>query len=351
MREKVTAAILTLACVMSLASCSVPKTTDDTEDAEDQDIVTEDDGSHSYSEEKIYENIDKIADDLADCDFEDLCSRCVSTPYAIQNLMPVIEEEEEEDEDDYSYKITDNMLIIKNMIASTITYEIDETSYKAKALEKKYSVDVTFSYKDYSKVLRMRDKFLGVADFNTLMAEEESRIDQVFTLEFVKKDKHYLLANADDLASLYAYDIPELDFMKNHFDMIVDSYMTGPGWDAYTESYYDTNTMEFVIELDGYADDYIWRYRYLISEETEPEWTRVYLSDIIVDRYPTGIHLTYTQEENFSSGFYCFIIYDVQSGEIYGWEFNVYNSGDFEMPEITQWTFYADETSETEEPD
>lgn len=350
MREKLTAAILILAGVLSLASCNVPGTAA-TDETEEKVTVTEDDGSRSYSEEKVYENIAKIADDLADCNYDDLCSRCVSNPSGLGSLMPVVEEE---DDDDVSYKVTDNMLLIKNMIASTITYEIDETSFKGKMLEKRYSVDVTFSYKDYSKIVRMRDKFLGAADFNTLMAEEEDMIDQTFTLEFVKKDKHYLLANAEDLASLYTYDLPELEFMRDHFDMIEDSYMTGPGWDPYTESYYDTNTFEFVVNLDAYASNYIWRYRYLISEETEPEWTRIYLSDNIVDKYPTGIHLTYTQEENFSTGFYCFIIYDVQSGEIYGWEFNVYNTEDIVPPtptEWSEWTFFADETGETEEPD
>ena len=352
MREKLTAAILVLAGAMSLASCTVPRNTEPrtTDDAVETVTVTEDDGSRSYSEEKVYENIDRIADDLADCNYDDLCSRCVSTPYGLGSLMPVVEEEEDDDDD--SYKVTDNMLLIKNMIASTITYEIDETSFKAKMLEKKYSVDVTFSYKDYSKIVKMRDKFLGAADFNTLMAEMDDRISQTVTLEFVKKDKHYLLVNPEDLESLYTYDIPELEFMKDHFDMIEDSYMTGPGWDPYTESYYDTNTFEFVINLDAYASNYMWRYRYLISEETEPEWTRIYLSDTIVDKYPTGIHLTYTQEENFSTGFYCFIIYDVQSGEIYGWEFNVYNTEDIIPPTPTQWsewTFFTEETGETEE--
>ena len=128
------------------------------------------------------------------------------------------------------------------------------------------------------------------------------------------------------MSGIYDFDLPELEFMKNHFDMIEDSYMTGPGWDPYTESYYDTNTFEFVIELDYRAKNYIWQYIYRVSEETEPEWNHIYTSDTIVDRYPTEIHLTYTQEENFSTGFYCFIIYDCQSQRIYGWEFNVYNS-------------------------
>ena len=68
MREKLTAAILVLAGVLSLASCTMPGTTATAaEDTGETVTVMEDDGSRSYSEEKVYENIDKIAADLADC--------------------------------------------------------------------------------------------------------------------------------------------------------------------------------------------------------------------------------------------------------------------------------------------
>ena len=70
------------------------------------------------------------------------------------------------------------------------------------------------------------------------------------------------------------------------------------------------------------------------SKETEPEWTHIYTSDIIVDKYPTKIELKYTQEENFSSGFYCFVIYDVRTEKVYGWEFYVYNTAEG-LPEAT----------------
>ncbi len=344
MHRKITAAILILANVLTLASCTAAKETEETT----VPGTSEEEDHRSFSEEKIYENIGKIAAALAVCDFEDLSGRCVSTPYEIQDVMPVFEEEEDSD-DYYTYRSDEeNMLLIRNLIASTITYEIDESSFKSNIIEKKYSVDVKFSCKDYKRIAKMRDKFLGAADFNTLMTDEESMIDTVITLEFVKQDKHYLLANPGALVELYDYDLPELEFMRNHFDMIDGSYMTGPGWDPATESYYDTNTFELVIELDANAPHYIWKYRYLVSEETEPEWTRIYLSDSVIDKYPTGIHLTYTQEENFSTGFYCFIIYDVQSEDIYGWEFNVYNSEETEPSASTPVTS-VDNNGRTEE--
>ena len=318
MRKKLIAVFLILVNVLSLASCTASNNSGVDEKERDED-------RHSYTEEKIYYSIDKIAAALALCDGEELSKRCAVSPDSVIDNMPVVEED---DDDDDPYKKPDNILLIRNMIASTFTYEIEESTYKASVLDKKYSVDVTFSCKDYNKVALQRDKFLGAADFNMLMEEEEKTIDRTFTLEFVKKDKQYLLSNPDDLAGIYDFDLPELEFMDNLFDMIENSYMTGPGWDPYTECYYDTNTFEFVIDLDYRAQNYVWQYLYRVSEETEPEWTHIYTSDTIIDRYPEQIHLTYTQEEKFPTGFYCFIIYDYQSSRIYGWEFNVYNSYD-----------------------
>ena len=318
MRKKIIAVFLILVNVLSLASCTASNNSGADEKERDED-------KHSYTEEKIYYSIDKIVSALALCDGEELSKRCAVSPDSIINNMPVVEED---DDDDDLYAKPDNILLIRNMIASTFTYEIEESTYKASVLDKKYSVDVTFSCKDYNKVALQRDKFLGAADFNMLMEEEERTIDRTFKLEFVKKDKQYLLSNPDDLAGIYDFDLPELEFMDDLFDTIENSYMTGPGWDPYTECYYDTNTFEFVIDLDYHAQNYVWQYIYRVSEETEPEWTHIYTSDTIVDRYPEQIHLTYTQEENFHTGFYCFIIYDYQSSRIYGWEFSVYNSND-----------------------
>jgi hypothetical protein len=61
------------------------------------------------------------------------------------------------------------------MIAETITYKIDDDSFKGGFWGSKCSVDVTFSYKDYHEVVGMREEFLGPADFNTLYMMSKRR--------------------------------------------------------------------------------------------------------------------------------------------------------------------------------
>lgn len=320
MRKKVIAVFLILASVLSLAACTMTGSTDES-DAGHEEVT------RSYSEEKIYGIIDKICTALASCDIESLTNYCAVSPYGVICNMPVIV-----DDDNY---VNDNMQMIRNMIASTIEYEIDESSYKSGLFDKKYKVDVTLSWKDYSKVVDKRDVFLGPADFNMLMAEEESRILKTYTLEFVKKDNHYLLENPDVLAEIYEYDLPQLEFMKSYFDMIEDSYLDGPGWDPFTECFYDTNTFEFDVVLDRRAPNYIWEYIYVVAKQNGSDWDTIYNSGKVVDKYPTKIHLSYSQEENFEAGHYYFVIYDVQSEQLYGWEFDVYNTKQTETTKPT----------------
>ena len=362
MSKKVIAAVLILANQMTLASCSQASNTDETtgrsrkstEEAADEE-PEDDDSNNKVAEDRIYHCIEKVATALAECDYDSYCELCTYTPYEVKSVMPIVEEVDEIDySDTYIRKSPSEMLRVKNSIASTITYEIDKSSFKSNLWAKECTVDVTFSYKDFSSVLDQRDKFLGFADFNMLLAEVEDTVDLDLTLKFTKEDDgQYLLANGRDLAGVYEYDLPELEFMDNLFDTVKDSYMTGPGWDPVTESYTDTNTFEFVVELDENASNYIWQYKYRVAEETSPDWTPLYTSDTIIDRYPTEIHLTYTQEENIPSGFYVFFIYDMQSGTIYGWEFDVYNTADLVQVDTvyTGTVTETEETAETEAPE
>ena len=367
MKKKVIATVLILANLLTLASCSqasnsdTPKSRktaeafdDDDEEAAD-DEEEKDNGSGKIAEERIYNCIDKLATTLAECDYDGFCELCTYTPYEVRSVMPVVYEVETTDYDDYYIqRQPSEMLRVKNAIAATTTYEIDKSSFKANLWAKECSVNVTFSYKDFSSVIDQRDKFLGAADFNMLLAEVEDTVDVELTLEFTKEDDgHYLLANGRDIAEIYEYDIPTLEFMNNIFDTIEDSYMTGPGWDPVTETYTDTNTFEFVIELDENASNYVWQYKYRVAEETSPEWTPLFTSEKIVDRYPTEIHLTYTQEENIPTGFYVFFIYDMQSGTIYGWEFDVVNTAEAAPVDNTVIGTVTDpaETTETEAPE
>ena len=253
--------------------------------------------------------------------------------------MPSIKKD---DDDDYTTpKVTDSWKV-KNMIAGTITYEIDDDSYKGSKCE----VDVTFSYKDYHEVIGMREEFLGPADFNTLLYDVEKTIDKKITLIFKKAGDGYQLYNPAEFICLYNYEnLETLKFMKNIFDMVKNVYMTGPGWDEASESYTDTNEFTIVFELDDRAKTYVWRYKYAVAEGRGFDWDYNFISDTINDENPTEIRITYKQDENFKTGFYHFILYDPQTKTLYGLEYDVYNTKDGGAPTTTTTESTAETTT------
>ncbi len=366
MSKKVLAAVLVLANVMTLASCSQASNTDETtrrsrRDAEDaqeaEETEDEDKGArHSSAEDKVYHTIEKLGSALAGCDYDAVCELCSYEPYEIRSVMPVVYEVEEINyNSDFIKKKPGDMLRVRSVIAATTTYEIDESSFKSNLWAENCSVNVTFSHKDYNEILDKRDRFLGAADFNMLLSEVEDTVDLEMTLEFIKDEDsgRYLLANGRDLAEIYDYDLPELKFMTDIFDTVEDSWMTGPGWNSATETYTDTNTFEYVVSLTDEASQYVWQYKYRISRKTDEGWVPLYTSDTIVDRYPTGIDLVYTEQENFPTGHYIFFIYDMQSGSYYGWEYDVVNSAEVVQTDnaVTGSVAETEAPQETEEAD
>jgi hypothetical protein len=227
--------------------------------------------------------------------------------------MPVVDESTE--------KATKQELV-ENMIAATITYEIDKDSFQSTFLGAS-SVDVTFSYKDYRKASEMKDGFINPGDFNTVLGNVTDTVDFTLTLNFQKHYNEFFLQNPEGLTVLYDYTDTELNYISI-FDMVDDIYLTGADYDPETESYYATDTFEIVLVLNEEASKYVWQYKYRVSIETYPEWTHLYRSEKITEYNPTEIHVTYTADQIFEDGYYVILFYNYYDDMIIGMEFDVY---------------------------
>ncbi len=312
MKKKIIATLLILANVMSLASCmSKPKTTSPFDDDEDEE--EEETEKTSSIEEGVFNTVDKIAQSLADCDYESLKKYCAAEPEAIGKAMPAIDESTEKASKDE---------LVKNMIASTISYKIDVDSFET-SFWGKNTVDVTFSYKDYHKVFDIKNEFINPGDFNTVLGDITDTVDFTLTLEFQKNYNEFYLENSDILTVLYDYKDTKLKYISL-FDMVDDIYLTGVDYDEETESYYATDTFEIVLVLNEQASKYVWQYKYRVSIETYPEWTHLYRSDKITVHNPTEIHVTYTADQIFEDGYYVILFYNYYDDTIIGMEFDVY---------------------------
>ena len=313
MKRKIIAGVLIMANLLTLASCaSQPKPTSPFDDDDDEEEEEEADAPSSV-EEGVFETIDEIAEALAECDYDSFKKYCSGEPEMIAEAMPVIDESSEK---------ASKQELVENMIANTITYKINEDSFQSNLIGKS-SVEVTFSYKDYSKAVEMKEGFINPGDFNTVLGTVDDTVDFTFTLEFQKHYNEFYLQNPEGLTVLYNYENTELNYISL-FDMVDDIYLTGVDYDPDTESYYATDTFEIVLVLNEEASKYVWQYRYRVSIEKYPEWTHLYRSDKITEHNPTEIHVTYTGDQIFEDGFYVILFYNYYDDTIIGMEFEVY---------------------------
>ena len=314
MKRKIIASVLIMSNLLVLASCmSQPKATSPFDDDDDDDADDKRDNAPSSIEEGVFDTIDEIAEALAECDYDSFKKHCEADADYIRDAMPIVDESTE--------KATKQELV-ENMIAATITYEIDKDSFQSTFLGAS-SVDVTFSYKDYRKASEMKDGFINPGDFNTVLGNVTDTVDFTLTLNFQKHYNEFFLQNPEGLTVLYDYTDTELNYISI-FDMVDDIYLTGADYDPETESYYATDTFEIVLVLNEEASKYVWQYKYRVSIETYPEWTHLYRSEKITEYNPTEIHVTYTADQIFEDGYYVILFYNYYDDMIIGMEFDVY---------------------------
>ena len=311
MKKKLIASALILANVISLASCK--STAQKPSPFDDDDDDADDRKKPESIEEGVFGTVDEIAQALAECDYDAFRKHCTSDPVAIEEAMPIVDESTEK---------AGKQDLVENMIASTITYEIDKDSYKSNLLGAS-SVDVTFSYKDYRKAAESKEGFINPGDFKTVLDDVSETVDFTFNLKFQKNYDDFYLLNPETLVGLYDYKDTELNYISI-FDMVDDIYITGPGYDEETDSYYATDTFEIVLVLNPEASKYVWQYRYRVSIEQWPEWEHLYRSEKITERNPTEIRVTYTADHIFEDGFYVILFYNYYDDTIIGMEFDVY---------------------------
>lgn len=314
MKRKIIASVLIMSNLLVLASCmSQPKATSPFDDDDDDDADDKRDNAPSSIEEGVFDTIDEIAEALAECDYDSFKKYCEADADYIRDAMPIVDESTE--------KATKQELV-ENMIAATITYEIDKDSFQSTFLGAS-SIDVTFSYKDYRKASEMKEGFINPGDFNTVLGNVTDTVDFTLTLNFQKHYNEFFLQNPEGLTVLYDYTDTELNYISI-FDMVDDIYLTGADYDPETESYYATDTFEIVLVLNEEASKYVWQYKYRVSIETYPEWTHLYRSEKITEYNPTEIHVTYTADQIFEDGYYVILFYNYYDDMIIGMEFDVY---------------------------
>ena len=218
--RKLACAVLAGAMALSATACSLTDSLKKTEEADPDDIIelAEDFGKSvvTADADKILKNFEDIDDDDAEKFKEDLSL-------------------DDQDEDN---------VYLKEYIASTMEYEVDEDSVEIK--NDKASCDVYFTIVDYMD--STGDLAGEVNEFYDVLLACGSTIKYTVTLDFVYEDGEWILLPEcfDDLDKLFTYVNYEFDFVYFVPPQAIDACWYNSDGDYVNTSY---------IELDVYFAD------------------------------------------------------------------------------------------------
>lgn len=218
--RKLACAVLAGAMALSATACSLTDSLKKTEEADPDDIIelAEDFGKSvvTADADKILKNFEDIDDDDAEKFKEDLSL-------------------DDQDEDN---------VYLKEYIASTMEYEVDEDSVEIK--NDKASCDVYFTIVDYMD--STGDLAGEVNEFYDVLLACGSTIKYTIALDFVYEDGEWILLPEcfDDLDKLFTYVNYEFDFVYFVPPQAIDACWYNSDGDYVNTSY---------IELDVYFAD------------------------------------------------------------------------------------------------
>ena len=129
---------------------------------------------------------------------EDVCKYTTDLDY--KKLSGMTEDGDDKLEEIFDAVGEDEVL---DIIASTLEYEIDEDSFE-KDGKKGYTVDVTFTYVDYEKILDIEEP-VTLSMFEDMVGDSDDVNEETITLEFEKDDSDIIFVNIDDLEDLFPY--------------------------------------------------------------------------------------------------------------------------------------------------
>ena len=145
---------------------------------------------------------DKSMDEVLDL-AEDVCKYTSDLDY--KKLSKMTEDGDDKLEEIFEGVEDDGF---REIVASTLEYEIDEDSLE-KDGKTGYTVDVTFTYVDYEKVLDV-EEIVTVDMFEDMVKDSDDVNEETITLEFEKDGSDILFVNIDDLEDLFPYWDEEL---------------------------------------------------------------------------------------------------------------------------------------------
>ena len=176
------------------------------------------------------------------------------------------------------------------LIASTLSYDVIEESFRSDSLGTRGSVDVSFSYSDYSEAVSNRTIFWDIEEFGDVLALCQGKVVTTITFYFIKEDGKLLCTNISDITALYPYSSLDLDFAGNEADYVGEFEFTGDNQISRNFGLCDICMINCSLAVTGDGQRLPWHYYCTVDKDG----AEVFTSGVIDVLAPEALDISYT---------------------------------------------------------
>lgn len=199
----------------------------------------------------------------------------------------------------------------REIIASTLTCEVDEDSYSGD--NSKGSVDIVFTYVDYEQVLEDVPVFPDIDAFEEAIEDCDDTVEVTLTFKFKKDGGDVVCTNISDIAELFPYSKEEFNFALAPTEYIGGFDFIGSGIGFV---YLDTTDITCELSVTGDGQYLTWDYYFTV----EADGVNVYQSSPVTVENPTELVAEYSSSNGdvLEDGEYYIAFYTADDEYIYG---------------------------------
>ena len=191
----------------------------------------------------------------------------------------------------FAYTSDDVQDLAHDAIANTMSYKVDEESFKGGW---NLTIDVDFEYVDYTTLMGDDHVYQDIDDFRAAVNECTDMKETVVNLIFEARGEKYVCTNISELRKVFAFEEAEFNFAKTLADYAGEVTFDGEDYDEDEEMYIDTDRLICELELADEACSFTWNYSFMVTDNGDT----VYVSDLQTADHPDGyISAIYNPEE------------------------------------------------------
>ncbi len=212
-----------------------------------------------------------------------------------KKIMKLSDEKEDEDLEAILSLSTDSgeeQNTVRELIADTLEYEVDEDSFEGDFMGKEGSIDVTFSYVDYEAAFDGCDLFEDLDQVTALLDDCDDRVEEKITFDFEKDGSDIICTNVGDIEKLFPYADEEFNFALERSEYAGTITFSGEGYTASTNTYLDATTIYCSLPIEGDGQNLIWDY----SVSVTSNGSEICCTELCSEENPTELVFSYTYD-------------------------------------------------------